>query len=537
MTALDEIQQVGLREWVHNKSGLWLPESITSLRTEQEDVVEWALSRSEQYLLVNAPTGVGKTLVNLVYGLAKGTPVTYAVHTIRLQQQVESTLPGMPVLTGRSNHPCLIGRRTHGMDITAQYGVCTMRQPCEFRSGVQVDGEFVQCAYYSQLDEALTSRLGRVTNYAMYLALPPVRMAVDDSTGTHVLLADEAHNIERALCSAAEISITTGMVRAAGYGWPRTAASHIAPWRGWGFGALKKTAEEDVRPAIREFRAAAKAMAAIKKEDYANWVVSFDGSDFRATPTWGRGYTEQRLLNRSVEGFVGGIGANLLATSATLTGANYFSELLGLPEGEWAYLDVDSPFGASKRPVLFSPVMVMNRDVQSEEDRRPMQSAIDTLISRYVSKGFPWGVIHSVSKKYRDFLLTESRFRGIMVTESKDHEQRVADGRPSVLVSPSVTEGWDGVDNLCRFIIIPKVPFADLSDAWTRRRMNEDARTYAQQALVSIVQGAGRGMRHRDDFCDTWILDEAWASLYRRYKDWLPKSFIESYHHNVPLGG
>lgn len=543
MSELSELHQVGLRQWVYNRSGLWLADGVSELRAAQEDALEWAFSRTEPYLLVNAPTGIGKTLLNLVYGLAKGGPLTYAVHTIRLQKQVEATLPGLSVLTGRSNHPCLVGQLTHGMDITAKYGVCTMREPCDYRVGVDEGNTFVQCPYYSQLDAALGSGIGRITNYSMYLALPPVKFHTKDefggtiSTGTRVLVADEAHNIEEVLCSGVEITITTSMLRAAGYGWPRNVSDSIKPWKGWAYGIFKRAKTDDRRPLIQDLRMAAIKLTSITEATFDSWAVSFDGQTMRARPLWGREYTLPNLLGRErgEPPFAAGrLGVPVLFTSATLMGADYIAESLGLPDREWAYLDMDSPFDPDRRPINYAPVMTMNRkNTSTPEDRAKMQRAIDSVISKYISNGNPYGIIHAVSNWYRDAVLTESRFRGIMNSDAQVHAQRVAAGKPSVLVAANLTEGWDGVDNLCRFVIMPKVPYADLSDQWTMRRRTVDARTYDHQALVAVVQGAGRGMRHREDFADVWILDGAWGSLYKRHNNWLPKAFTDAYHHDV----
>jgi Rad3-related DNA helicase len=166
-----------------------------------------------------------------------------------------------------------------------------------------------------------------------------------------------------------------------------------------------------------------------------------------------------------------------------------------------------------------------------------MQAAVDQLIQFYVLAGTPWGIIHGVSNKYRDFLLTESSWRGIMTASIEEHAAKVADKLPSVLVAANLTEGYDGKDDLCRFVILPKVPFPSLGDTRTRLRMEEDARSFDYQALVAVVQGAGRGVRHPDDYADTWILDELWSMLYSKRKTWLPQSFKESYHHKVQLPG
>ena len=105
----------------------------------------------------------------------------------------------------------------------------------------------------------------------------------------------------------------------------------------------------------------------------------------------------------------------------------------------------------------------------------------------------------------------------------------------SVLVAANLIEGWDGRDDLCRFVLMPKVPYPNLGDKRTALRKDEDQRSYDHRALVAIVQGAGRGVRHKEDSGDTWILDAAWRQLIARRGSWLPQSFKDAYNHNCAL--
>ena len=120
-----------------------------------------------------------------------------------------------------------------------------------------------------------------------------------------------------------------------------------------------------------------------------------------------------------------------------------------------------------------------------------------------------------------------------MVSTPDEHAKRVKANEASVLVAANLTEGWDGRDDLCRFILMPKVPFPNLGDKRTKLRMQEDSRSFDHQALVAVVQGAGRGVRHREDFADTWILDGAWNMLRQKRGHWLPQSFKDAYQHRV----
>lgn len=165
-----------------------------------------------------------------------------------------------------------------------------------------------------------------------------------------------------------------------------------------------------------------------------------------------------------------------------------------------------------------------------------MQSAIDSIIGYYLANGRKTGIIHAVSNKYRDEVLTNSKWRAMMTVQAEEHEARVKQGLPSVIVSANMTEGWDGLDGQCRFVIMPKVPYPNLGDKRTALRMKEDPRSYDWRALVAVVQGAGRGVRHAQDYADTWILDKNWGDqLYRKRHNWLPVSFQDAYHHNVGL--
>ena len=97
----------------------------------------------------------------------------------------------------------------------------------------------------------------------------------------------------------------------------------------------------------------------------------------------------------------------------------------------------------------------------------------------------------------------------------------------AVLVSPSATEGLDLPDDLCEFTIFPKVPFLG-RDAVTNIKMEYIPGYYDYQAMAAIIQGAGRGMRHKDDRNEVYILDQMIHPLLRKTKDGLPKWFTEA---------
>ena len=106
---------------------------------------------------------------------------------------------------------------------------------------------------------------------------------------------------------------------------------------------------------------------------------------------------------------------------------------------------------------------------------------------------------------------------------------------PSVLVSPSLTTGWDLPAEDCEYAIIGKIPFPDTRSPITRARTEEDEDYGPYTAMQIIVQASGRGMRSAEDQCEVFILDENWRWFWPKYKTFAPKWFAESVRRRPPL--
>lgn len=557
MSIVDVIDNAGLHDWYKARTGLALAPSYDHLRPQQGEALEWALSRPEPYLFINAPTGAGKTLINLLYGALAGESWSYAVHTIRLQAQVQRDVGGLTSLTGRANHPCLIGRETHGFDIDAGRAICTVGEWCEHSGRNGDEGQHpsgIQCAYYSQLDAALDARY-RITNYAMLLSMPPLTGwdGKHNRPRSEVLLADEAHNIEEAVAGHASLTLTARTLEQYGEEMPAYGPD-LQAWAQWAARVLRALPSPTAvrgtgrRPdfGLKSLRNTLDTLANLGPRDVGVWLVTTNAGRYASTvfePIWGSQFVMGQLFGHRPQGRLEdyltqeykGV-RKVMFTSATLMGPEFIADTLGLPRGSWAYLDLPSTFDPSHRPINYCPVDTMNREkVGSPAGRATMQVAIDKLIEHYYNLGQCVGIVHAVSNAYRDAILTESRWKGMMTTDPAVHELRVNANRPSVLVAANLSEGYDGRDGLCRFIVMPKVPFPSLGDRRTAVRREEDPRSYDHRTLVAVVQGAGRGVRHREDYADTWLLDGAWRIPFNNRREWLPDSFMDAYHSGVAL--
>lgn len=118
------------------------------------------------------------------------------------------------------------------------------------------------------------------------------------------------------------------------------------------------------------------------------------------------------------------------------------------------------------------------------------------------------GVPHNLKVQSKDATAID------LVTELKDSKNM------TLLISPSMYEGVDLKDDLCRFIIIPKIPYGYLGDFRVKSLLEDYPSVYANQALTTVIQGTGRGVRNEDDYCDIHILDSNFLKLdWKKYSD------------------
>lgn len=93
----------------------------------------------------------------------------------------------------------------------------------------------------------------------------------------------------------------------------------------------------------------------------------------------------------------------------------------------------------------------------------------------------------------------------------------------SVLIGPTLVEGVDLPDELCRFIVIAKVPYPNLKDKLVKAKMKLFPKWYDSETANSIIQGIGRGNRNPSDWCVTYILDGCFNNLYYKTSRQFPE--------------
>jgi Rad3-related DNA helicase len=203
------------------------------------------------------------------------------------------------------------------------------------------------------------------------------------------------------------------------------------------------------------------------------------------------------------------------------------ADSIGVPVGEdRSWLEVGSYFPPQNTPIWHIPTARINYRTD-DYGTTIWQSRIDQIIQRRLDRK---GIIFTVSYDRARLLLSRSRFKDIMLTHSTGDVSLVVNRfkamkPPAVLVSPTVTTGWDfpGLN----YIIVGKIPYPDTKDLVLQARHADDKEWSAYLAMDTLVQECGRGTRSSTDKCEVLVLDDNWQWWWPAYRKFAPQWFRE----------
>ena len=107
--------------------------------------------------------------------------------------------------------------------------------------------------------------------------------------------------------------------------------------------------------------------------------------------------------------------------------------------------------------------------------------------------------------------------------QAKDRESKLEEFKKApqgtVLVASSMDRGVDLPGDLCRVVVVMKIPFLNLGDKQISTRLYSGKKAgqlwYNVSAIRTLIQMCGRGIRSEEDRCDIYILDAQFERLYR----------------------
>ncbi len=580
----------------------------------------------QQILLINAPTGIGKTLI--AYCLARyfhnkyGFGSNYLVHNKTLEKQIlDDNLAGLNHTYGRNNFTCkqngqscdvgeclktsdekfkceykpmkieLTDKLTMAMD-NDQEGMNTVvseadtnvtmdrkeaKKVAEIIKSIgkesvykykklftpeditlyykHYDGVYIpksaSCTYWESKLKAMQSPIA-LHNYWYYVNEVNY---IGDFRARYLLICDEGHKLEDIVLSFVSFSISKKQCEDLGFkmefkkhtlgNWlplieefkNYLCSSRFDSFLFQSYDTQSRKYQNQERTLLGKKEKTIKLRDKFLEEierfkgfDKRNWVVEHredkdDGEilkvDFK--PIEPKGYVYNTLLK---------YGMKIIIMSATLLSKERMIDVLGVEDFDddthIKYIDLNSPFPIENRIVHYRPISSMSYKIL-EQSTDKIIGEIRTILSKHVNQK---GIIHTKSYQLMNMIASRLKDPRILIHDNDTRQDTInmyiRSEKPLVLVSPSIEEGMDFRDDLCRFIIIAKVPYLNLGDPQIKAHANKDPAWYSWKAIQSIIQEAGRGVRHETDWCSTYIIDSNFGRLLESYRRFFPQWFLDA---------
>ena len=154
---------------------------------------------------------------------------------------------------------------------------------------------------------------------------------------------------------------------------------------------------------------------------------------------------------------------------------------------------------------------------------------IKKILAKYKNKK---GIIHCNTYEIAEWVKENIQDNRLLFHDNENRDEilqrHIQSKDPTVIVSPSLTSGIDLKDSLAEFSIILKIPYPSLASRKTVARNKTNSKVYALCTIQELIQTAGRGVRHDNDHCDTFILDSNFSDLLKYSSDMIPRYFTEA---------
>lgn len=506
-----------------------LPEQFQSWRKGQDDAVLHVLESPERFVGMVLPTGAGKSLVYMATAKLLAARAVNLTATKALQRQLftEYGDDETVLVQGQSAYACralqaggelvrdYASLQSSGSQVMVDHGPCHLGVDCSLK--------LTGCEYFDAVRAAMRADVV-ITNYAWWFTIvnrPDIRMRPD------LLVLDEAHAAPDQLAAAlgADVGardvgeiLNQKLPKADGLGgqqwvdWARIESNKLV--------AMLEGTRPTTRDAARKLRRAQWLQHSLDRLAHIapKLLLASDTEDgVRFDLVWAAPYAESHLF-RGIK--------KIVLTSATLT--THTTDLLGIVPNDLTMYEGGDGFPRDRRPVYLIPTVRVDHKMSPESERLWLVRLDQILRDRGDRKG----IVHTVSYRRRDVILSRSEYRERMITHGRyntaDQIRKFKNAsRDSglILVSPAVTTGYDFPYDECEYQIVCKIPFPDSRDPVVNARQQIDSKYAAHVAMQDLVQEVGRGMRAEDDRCETFIIDDHSKWFLSRHADLAPRWF------------
>jgi ATP-dependent DNA helicase DinG len=534
------------------------PAHITEFRPAQARAVEEvtaAFLKGARIVVVEAPTGAGKT--PLAEGVRRNLNVSalYVCTDKLLQEQLRQTFPSYAkILMGRRNYTALDNLRDKDGrlftaedcdladdstgDVGALFDGC---RTCTTRNLVRA-GNAKHCSYchpWSSCPYKLAKRAARSAR----LGCTNLSYLLTEANGPGefsdwpLIIADECDRLEGALSQ--HISVSVSAARWKVFGLEAPVQGSAPQWAAW----IESIALPAMREKVKTLHAETyddedheptegqiKFLTGLKnlgKRLAFEVVPALRAWQMVAVADRQRGGVEFKpvRVRREAPDLLWRHADKWLLMSATVLDAERLLWTLGAEKEPWHFISVPSSFDVARRPVILSPVAQVTK--RNPSAGKALAEALDRILKRHQGERI---LVHTVSHRLANELWTllgGANHPRLVLLRPGGRDHAIAEytaKKDGVLIAAGLERGVDFADDLCRVVVVAKCPWPDLGDPVVEARVAgrgaadrveamEGRDWYAEQALRTVVQATGRGMRHAGDSCTSYLLDQQLVRL------------------------
>lgn len=529
-----------------------------SPRKQQIEILEQidkAKAEGQKYIIIQAPTGAGKSHIAATLSAASRAPndayvrMAYehrlhqkapmggyenearldgmkpfgcGVLTVSkaLQDQYSELFTGADPLKGRANYVC---------DVDEDFD-CDLA-PCMITPKILTECKAAdRCPFLNARRDSMISKFS-VLNYSAFLSLPPHLQK------RQYLVCDEASELEDEFVKRYSCDLNYKKLHLEDLGISKLITEDRAYIHRWLTDAVEKIKgkQESLQDVfkrnknnkrvlistlnkMRQFRSIFEKLTIILNSWYATeYIVEFTAADVKFTPL-NVNILAQNFFKRS---------DTVILMSGTIIDHKTFAKSLGITD--YAFIEVDSDFEADHSPIYCMDKFKLN--YRNLDFHLPeMVKMTEMICDKYPDDK---GIVHTHTFKITEALKQQIKGKPRYLTREAGvtNEFLISTHKMSdagtVLISPSLAFGTDLADDFGRFSIILKTPFLPLNDKRIKTLSTRDPKWYQMKTMVNLVQMCGRTTRNKDDYSDTFILDGTATDLIKRNSSLLPKYFVE----------
>lgn len=533
-----------------------LPDQVTEIRPAQWDATQEAVESYQagnDVVFLEGPTGSGKSLVGdlVTRELARvngGLTANMVCTTKALQEQYAESFPYAKVIMGKSNYATMLGNVNEmAVPWNKSWSAITCAD-CTWDNATEEcrwcsDRNF--CPYGIAKNRARYAQVA-ILNTAYYLT---DSMFAGAFRGRGLTILDEADLVEREILSRTEIVISPRRMKEMLLLPPKRKTAGpdgkgAVEWASWirniaipsvenHLARIVKPWSPNAGPAeIKEYKGCVelreRLYSIVADVALGGWV--YDGIEDGAVifrPVRVEKYGSQILWPTA---------KRFLVMSATILSADLMNDHLG---GYLPYTSIVMPstFPAKNRPIYVCPVADMSNSEKEASNRgnwRKMVGGIRKVLERHPDERV---LVHTVSYDLARFVKDElklspsaptefSRRPIIIYTSSDEKAGALAEYKRTpgaVMIAASMDRGIDLPDEMCRVMVVAKVPFLNLKDKRTNAMLHSTGggSWYRMEAIRTLIQMTGRGVRHENDKAETYILDAQFTDNLWKKSDFL----------------